>query len=118
MTVVGFQLSSHDYALFFQTKACGSTILLLYVNDMIIINDDTNGSRSQTVSHEAICYERLWYSKLFFGVEISSSANIYYLSQAKYVFELLTRAGLSDNKIANTLVEQNVKLRDTDDELL
>jgi hypothetical protein len=54
----------------------------------------------------------------FLGLEVSSDQNGYYLSQAKYASDLLSRAGLTDCKIVDSPLETNVKLRATDGELL
>ena len=40
VTAVGFQPSQHDPALFVHTSPGGRTLLLLYVDDMIITGDD------------------------------------------------------------------------------
>ena len=39
----GFQSSPHDYALVIQMTTQGCTLLLLYVNDMIITGNDLQG---------------------------------------------------------------------------
>ncbi|KAK3013077.1 hypothetical protein RJ639_009916 [Escallonia herrerae] len=44
----------------------------------------------------------------FLGLEVSTASNGYYLSQAKYAFDLLSRASLTDSKIASTPLEPNV----------
>jgi hypothetical protein len=54
----------------------------------------------------------------FLGLEVSSYQNGYYLSQAKYASDLLSRAGLSDCKIVDSPLKTNVKLHATDDKLL
>jgi hypothetical protein len=54
----------------------------------------------------------------FLRLEVSSDQNGYYLSQAKYASDLLSRAGLTDCKIVDSPLETNVKLRATDGELL
>jgi hypothetical protein len=52
------------------------------------------------------------------GVEITSSDAGFYLTQAKYTFDLLSRAGLTDHKIVDTLIELNARLTPSSGELL
>jgi hypothetical protein len=54
----------------------------------------------------------------FLSLEITSSSDGYYLSQAKYASDLLSKAGLTDSKTVSTPLELNVKLNTTDGELL
>jgi hypothetical protein len=54
----------------------------------------------------------------FLGLEVTSSTDGYYLSQAKYASDLLSRAGLTDSKTTSNPLETNVKLLATDGELL
>jgi hypothetical protein len=54
----------------------------------------------------------------FLGLEVTSSSNGYYLSQAKYASDLLSKAGLTDTKTVSTPLELNVKLNSTDGEPL
>ena len=46
----------------------------------------------------------------FLGLEITHSTDKPYITQAKYAFELLSQAGLTDSKIVNTPVEINAHL--------
>ena len=46
----------------------------------------------------------------FLGLEVTSSSNGYYLSQAKYAYDLLSKASITDNKIVSTPLEFNAKL--------
>ena len=68
----------------------GIAILLLYVNDMIIIDDDMQGI--QDLKH-FLCRQfemkDLGPLNYFLGLEVSSSADGYYLTQAKYTFDLI-----------------------------
>ena len=53
----------------------------------------------------------------FLGLEvISSSSDGYYLSQAKYAYDLLSKAGITDNKIVSTPLKYNAKLTPLDGE--
>ena len=46
----------------------------------------------------------------FLGLEITHSIDGLYITQAKYAFELLSRAGLIDSKTVDTPIELNAHL--------
>jgi hypothetical protein len=54
----------------------------------------------------------------FLGLEITSSDDGFYLTQAKYTSDLLSRAGLTDHKIVDTPIELNAHLTPSSGELL
>ena len=51
----------------------------------------------------------------FLGLQASFDSTGYYLSQAKYVSDLLSRAGLTDTKVVFTPLEMNARLTPLDD---
>ncbi|XP_031738814.1 uncharacterized protein LOC116402772 [Cucumis sativus] len=85
---------SHDSALLTRQTSSDIVLLLLYVDDMIIVGDDP-----QAIS-DLQCYlgrhfemKDLGTLSYFLGLEISSLSDDYYLSQAKYATDLLSRSG-------------------------
>jgi histone deacetylase 1/2 len=81
----GFSPSAHDPTLFIHLSPCGHT-LLLYVDDILIIGDNVErishvkkqlGVQFQISDSGPLSY--------FIGIEVSHSANGYYLSQSKYI---------------------------------
>ena len=54
----------------------------------------------------------------FLGLEVSSFADGYYLSQAKYTSNLISRANITDSKIVDTPIEYNCHLNSHDGESL
>ena len=54
----------------------------------------------------------------FLNLEVTFSFNGYYLSQAKYASDLLSKAGLTDSKTIFISLELNVNLNTTDGEPL
>ena len=115
VTAAGFSASAHDPALFVHLSPRGRTLLLLYVDDMIITGDDSDyiacvkaRLRDQFLMTDLgpLCY--------FLGIEISSTSDGFYISQEKYIQDLLARAALSDDGTVVTPMELNVQLRATD----
>lgn len=116
---LGFSASDYDSALFIRKTTRGIVLLLLYVDDMIITGDDVRGiSELQDFLHRHFEMKDLGPLSYFLGLEVSSGPTGYSLTQAKYSSDLLTRAGLSDSKIASTPLEANLHLTATDGELL
>ena len=54
----------------------------------------------------------------FLGLEITSSNDGFYLTQAKYTSDLLSQAGLTNHKIVDTPIEFNAHLTPSSGELL
>ena len=50
----------------------------------------------------------------FLGLKVSSSSDGYYLTQAKYTSDLISRAGITDSKIVDTPIEYNNRLNTHD----
>jgi hypothetical protein len=86
---------------------------------MIITGDDVQGI--QDLKHflgqhfEMKDLDPLSY---FLGFEVSSSSDGYYLTQAKYTSDLISRAGIMDSKIVDTPIEYNNRLNTHDGEPL
>uniref|UniRef100_A0ACD5W6D1 Uncharacterized protein n=1 Tax=Avena sativa TaxID=4498 RepID=A0ACD5W6D1_AVESA len=52
--------------------------------------------------------------RYFLGIEVSSTSAGFYISQEKYIQDLLARAALGDERTVETPMELNVKLQPTD----
>uniref|UniRef100_A0A2N9EKK8 Uncharacterized protein n=1 Tax=Fagus sylvatica TaxID=28930 RepID=A0A2N9EKK8_FAGSY len=115
----GFSASSYDSALFFRRSDHGITLLLLYVDDMIITGDDVQGIQDlKRFLGQHFEMKDLGPLSYFLGLEVSSSSNGYYLTQAKYTSDLISRAGITDSKIVDTPIEYNNRLNTHDGEPL
>ncbi|WVZ93136.1 hypothetical protein U9M48_039142 [Paspalum notatum var. saurae] len=111
----GFTPSDHDPALFVHVSERGRTLLLLYVDDMLITGDDDE----YIAFVKARLAEQFMMSDLgplsyFLGIEVTSTPRGYYLSQHKYLQDLIARSGLIDTRIVATPMELNLKLRAND----
>ena len=86
-------------------------MLLLYVDDMIITSNDLSGIQElKDFLSQQFEMKDLGHLSYFLGLEITHSTNGLYITQAKYVSNLLSRAGLTDNKTVDTPVEFNAHL--------
>jgi hypothetical protein len=115
VTTAGFSASAHDSALFIHMSPRGRTLLLLYVNDMIITGDDPEyiAFVKARLSDQFLMSD-LVPLRYFLGIEISSTPEGFFLSQEKYIHDLLDRASLTDHQTAETPIELNVHLTPTD----
>ena len=86
---------------------------------MIIIGDDMQGI--QDLKHflgRQFEMKDLGPLNYFLGLEVSSSTDGYYLTQAKYTSDLISRASINDSKIVDTPIEYNCHLNSHDSESL
>jgi hypothetical protein len=118
VAAAGFSANAHDPALFIHVSPRGRTLLLLYVDDMIITGDDTE----YIAFVKAHLSDQFFMSDLgplryFLGIEISFTPEGFFLSQEKYIQDL-DRTSLTDHQTAETPIELNVHLMVTDGEPL
>ena len=86
---------------------------------MIITGDDMQGI--QDLKHSLGCQfemKDLGPLNYFLGLEVSSSIDGYYLTQAKYTSDLISQASITDSKIVDTPIEYNCRLNSHDGESL
>jgi hypothetical protein len=119
VAAAGFFANAHDLALFVHVSPHGRTLLLLYVDDMIINDDDPEyiAFVKARLSDQFLMSD-LGPLRYFLGIEISSTPDGFFLSQEKYIQDLLNHASLTDHLTAETPMELNVHLVATDDEPL
>ncbi|KAK3016255.1 hypothetical protein RJ639_006086 [Escallonia herrerae] len=92
--------SQGGYDQFSDLKLCqGIILVLLYVDDMIITGSDLDviSILKQDLNHHFEMKDLSTFS-YFLGLEVSTASDGYYLSQAAYASDLLSRAGLTDSK--------------------
>jgi hypothetical protein len=103
--------SSYDFALFIWNTNVGTFLIFLYVDDIIITdNDITSIQALQHFLSQNFEMKDLTTLSYFLGLDVTLGADGYYLSQAKYASNLLFRADLKDSKIVSSHLETNVKL--------
>ena len=111
----GFSPSEHDPALFIHHSPHGRTLLLLYVDDMLITGDDIEHiSQVKKQLGEQFQMFDLGPLSYFLGIEVLHSPKGYYLCQSKYIHDLLARSGITDSRTAATPMDLHLQLRPTD----
>ena len=110
ITQLNFSSSAHDSTLFIRKTKNGTVVLLLYVDDMIITGDDSIGIKELK---QFLCQhfemKDLGPLSYFLGLEVLSSGDGLFLSQAKYASDLVSQAGLTGCKIEHTTLEPNIR---------
>ena len=112
MTSLGYKQSQGDHTLFFKHSVSREvTILMVYVDDIIVTDDD---KREQQKLNECLAAEFeikiLGKLKYFLGIEVAYSKKGIFISQQKYVTDLLKETGRTTCKPASTPIDPNMKL--------
>jgi len=104
----GFTQSRADYSMFLFTRASHITILLVYVDDIVIIGDD---ALVISLLKKYLCnrfnIKDLGSLKYFLGIEVTRSKAGIFLNQRKYALEILQDTGLLASKPVTTPLDYN-----------
>ena len=99
-------MGPHDTTLFVRRSSTGITLILLYVDDIIITRNNYAGICSfQHFLSQHFEMKDLDTLSYFLGFEVTSSSDGYYLSQAKYASDFLSKAGITNNKTVSIPLE-------------
>jgi hypothetical protein len=108
MKKFGFKQSNSDHTLFLKHRNKKVTALIIYVDDMIITGDDVEEiSRLEKDLSTEFEMKNLGGLKYFLDIEVAGSKQGIFLSQRKYVLDLLSEIGMLDCKPADTPMVQN-----------
>jgi len=112
MMSLGFKQSQGDHTLFIKhSKSRGVTMLLVYVDDIIVTGDDEEEQKLLS-QHLAKNFEIKTLGKLkyFLGIEVAHSKKGIFIPQQKYITDLLKETGKTTCKPVNTPIDPNLKL--------
>ena len=117
MKTYNYIQSDSDHTLFYKHCHDKVTILIIYVDDMIITGDDSKEIRwlEQRLSQE-FEMKNLGGLKYFLGIEVLRSKEGISLSQRKYTLDLLAEVGMLNCKPADTPIVQNLKFEENPDD--
>ncbi|XP_019058891.1 PREDICTED: uncharacterized protein LOC109116981 [Tarenaya hassleriana] len=105
-----FSRSESDHSLFIKKTSSGIIVLLIYVDDIIITGNDTVGiADTKRFLHNTFEIKDLGELKYFLGIEVLRSPTGIFLSQRKYILDLLQETGKLGAKPAKTPLEDNYK---------
>ena len=119
MLGLGYKQSQGDHTLFIKHSVSGGvTILLVYVDDIIVSGDD---KKEQQMLGECLATEfeikTLGRLKYFLGIEVAHSKKGIFISQQKYITDLLKETGKTACRPASTPVDPNIKLGSAEEDI-
>jgi hypothetical protein len=108
---MGYKQSNADHTLFYKHNGDKLAILIVYVDDIIITgSDDHEIGRLKVNLAKEFEVKDLGQLRYFLGIEVSRSAKGIYLSQRKYILDLLSETGMTGCRPAYTPIEHNHRL--------
>ena len=100
-----------DHTLFFKRKSSGITILIVYVDDIVLTGDDKE--EIQHIKRQLAAefeMKDLGNLRHFLGMEIARNETGVSISQRKYTLDLLKETGMLGSKPVDTPMDPNIKL--------
>ncbi|KAJ9685291.1 hypothetical protein PVL29_017351 [Vitis rotundifolia] len=111
----GMNKSKKDHSVFYKKSTAGIILLVVYVDDIVITRNDHAGiSDLKAFMHSKFHTKDLGELKYFLGIEVSRSKKGMFLSQRKYVLDLLEETGKTEAKPCTTPMVPNVQLMPDD----
>ena len=108
MVKFGYNQSNADHTMLYKHNMGKISILIVYVDDIVITGDDAE-EIMHLKGHLAQEFEvkDLGHLRYFLGIEVSRGTKGIFLSQRKYVLDLLQEVGMIGCRPAITPIEQN-----------
>ncbi|XP_015169785.1 uncharacterized mitochondrial protein AtMg00810-like [Solanum tuberosum] len=104
-------VQSYDPSLYVKKTTEGVTLVLVYVDDMLITGDSLKLIEETKVTlQQAFKMKNLGELRFFLGIEFARSNKGILMYQRKYTLELLSELGLEATKSAGTPIDYNLKL--------
>ena len=107
----GYQQAQADHSLFVKSAGADFTILLVYVNDIVLTgNSVTEMSNIKGILHSNFRIKDLGELKYFLGLEVAYSDQGISLCQRKYCLDLLQDSGLLGSRPSSTPMDNAIRL--------
>jgi len=115
----GYTQSKVDYSLFTKQSIQGFTVILVYVDDLVLGGTDTTEIQQiKTLLDKKFSIKDLGTLKYFLGFEVARSQTGITLCQRKYTLDLLQDVGLLSSKPCPTPMQPQLQLHKTSGEPL
>jgi hypothetical protein len=112
----GFRKGSADNNLYIKVTQDGILLIEVYIDDIIFgSNDDRLSQKFAKDMHNEFEMSLLGELSFFLGLQIRQSNQGIFISQTKYIREMLKRFGMEDCKLVTTPMQTSCKLRKYDD---
>ena len=107
----GLKKGDHDHFLFYKLSNFGCILLVVHVNDIIITGNENLGiSKLKAFLQTKFQNKDLGVFRYFLSIEITRRMKRNFLSQRKYVLDILNETGLLGAKLDQTPMIPNVTL--------
>ena len=118
MKEIGYKQSDADHTLFVKRRSKKVTILIVYVDDMVVTgSDDEEINKFQQILAAEFELKDLGNLKYFLGIKVARSKKGISMNQRKYVLDLLAEMGMLNCKPIDTPIEVNHHLESTEDQV-
>ncbi|KAH9802834.1 retrovirus-related pol polyprotein from transposon RE1 [Citrus sinensis] len=118
MVRFGYNQSNSDHTLFIKKRQGKITVLIVYVDDMVVTgNDEEETEALQKYLSREFEMKDLGALKYFLGIEVSRSKGGIFLSQRKYALDLLHETGMTACQPIDTPIEEGLKFCITSDQV-
>ncbi|XP_073041739.1 uncharacterized protein [Primulina eburnea] len=107
----GFKQAQVDHTLFYKRQSIGITILIVYVDDIVLTGDaKLEMQRIKAELAREFDMKDLGNLRFFLGMEIARNKDSISMSQRKYTLDLLKETGMLGSKLVDTPMDANLKL--------
>lgn len=104
-------IDNSDHTLFIKRRGDNLTVLIVYVDDMIVIgNDEVERAALQRYLSREFEMKDLGLLKYFLGIEVSRNKTSIFLSQRKYTLDLLKETRMFACQPVKTPLKEGLKL--------
>jgi hypothetical protein len=111
LTSSGYIQSKSDYSLFTKQRSTGFTVILVYVDDLVLGGTDVDEiNHIKTLLDTKFSIKDLGVLKYFLGFEVARTTAGISLCQRKYTLDLITDAGLLGAKPCSTPMQPQLQL--------